>query len=559
MFKIDFNKGYKKVEKVRICLNASKDDIIFSDMANENKAIVEEKVIKNQLCYNYEIDSTIYDTQKIDFGIIFNIKANKSIQYTIINSNNGIKNKKYGEIMIMKDFSFPYSLNYKIDKNLELLFNFYLNCKEETDLNLLDVEIGAIILNEENLAKIEEDQTIKILENSLIRKLDLATRSIILNLDQDFINKFIVDTDIIYYLHLVIINKKQNINQEIKVNAKMFLYELRENSIEKNLYINDELTIESKNISKLYHLNLETNNKLIMKFSSNYPLDDYFSVYFIESIKDNMDIKYLEDNEKPYNKTQIGQMYTLTYENKNTLNVYMAVALKYNKDLSNLNKINYIFKYNTYKPNENPKTYNFSQNYTLTEEQGSHIFKFNVVKSIEESKYYYGEIYIRKIDGYNRLANESLDTYGKIESNYEIVNGKKISEDDGTYTINVSSKIEENNSYYSIILDIYDLNEKFVIFNRISSLDPTPSPSDTPTDTKTDPKEDGDNSLVLKIVIPIAVVVGLLIIILIIIIIRKKKGGELKDNIMKTSFQETEGYGEGGNLLQDKYINDEGY
>ena len=59
--------------------------------------------------------------------------------------------------------------------------------------------------------------------------------------------------------------------------------------------------------------------------------------------------------------------------------------------------------------------------------------------------------------------------------------------------------------------------------------------------------------------IPIAIVVGLLIIILIIILIKKKKGGELKDKIMKTSFQETEGYGEGGNLLQDKYINDEGY
>ena len=59
--------------------------------------------------------------------------------------------------------------------------------------------------------------------------------------------------------------------------------------------------------------------------------------------------------------------------------------------------------------------------------------------------------------------------------------------------------------------------------------------------------------------IPIVIVVVLLIIILIIILIKKKKGGELKDNIMKTSFQETEGYGEGGNLLQDKYINDEGY
>ena len=58
----------------------------------------------------------------------------------------------------------------------------------------------------------------------------------------------------------------------------MFLYELRENLIEKNIYINDELTIEEQNIFKLYHLNLETNNKFIMKFSSNYPLDDYFSV-----------------------------------------------------------------------------------------------------------------------------------------------------------------------------------------------------------------------------------------------------------------------------------------
>ena len=129
----------------------------------------------------------------------------------------------------------------------------------------------------------------------------------------------------------------------------MFLYELRENLIEKNIYINDELTIDEQNIFKLYYLNLETNNKFIMKFSSNYPLDDYFSVYFIESIKANMDIKYLEDKTKPYNKTQIGEMCTLTYENKNTLNVYRVVASKYKKDQINQNQINYIFKYNTYK------------------------------------------------------------------------------------------------------------------------------------------------------------------------------------------------------------------
>ena len=55
--------------------------------------------------------------------------------------------------------------------------------------------------------------------------------------------------------------------------------------------------------------------------------------------------------------------------------------------------------------------------------------------------------------------------------------------------------------------------------------------------------------------IPIIIVVALLIIILVIILIKKKKGGELKDKIMKTFFQETEGYREGGNLLQDKYIN----
>ena len=43
------------------------------------------------------------------------------------------------------------------------------------------------------------------------------------------------------------------------------------------------------------------------------------------------------------------------------------------------------------------------------------------------------------------------------------------------------------------------------------------------------------------------------------ILIKLSISSTLKDNIMKTSFQETEGYGEGGNLLQDKYINDEGY
>ena len=45
----------------------------------------------------------------------------------------------------------------------------------------------------------------------------------------------------------------------------------------------------------------------------------------------------MEDNTKPYNKTQIGEMYTLTYENKNKLNAYRIVASKYKKDQINQN------------------------------------------------------------------------------------------------------------------------------------------------------------------------------------------------------------------------------
>ncbi len=58
------------------------------------------------------------------------------------------------------------------------------------------------------------------------------------------------------------------------------------------------------------------------------------------------------------------------------------------------------------------------------------------------------------------------------------------------------------------------------------------------------PEGDGDNDkteLLLKILIPVGIVLIVGIIILIIVCLKKSSGGELKESIMKTSFQDDAG------------------
>ena len=148
------------------------------------------------------------------------------------------------------------------------------------------------------------------------------------------------------------------------------------------------------------------------------------------------------------------------------------------------------------------------------------IFEFDSIK--KNTNQLNTEIYIRKILKDNLLANESISTFAKIESKYEIIRGNK-NETNGKIRITIP-KISTENYIFSILVDVPDENEKFVISNIfVDDTKPTPIDSDTTDNRGTGNKDeqsnesDGDNSLILKIVIPIVsviLVIGIVFLIL---------------------------------------------
>ena len=124
-----------------------------------------------------------------------------------------------------------------------------------------------------------------------------------------------------------------------------------------------------------------------------------------------------------------------------------------------------------------------------------------------------------------------------------MIQGTK-SESNGKIRIEVPQITEENCSF-SILVDIPNENEKFVISNKVDiEVVPTDIPSDNITDTQSpdntsdNTSDDNDDSLILKIVIPIACVILVIGIVFLILYIRKRRGSELKQSILKTSFNE---------------------
>ena len=542
MFKLIMKKGDSFPETINFCFNATTDDINFDTMKDLNNATI--KLIKhsnNQNCYRYEPDKKYNDINKKDLEIVFNIKAIKDINFVLKNNiNENIKTEKIGEIIEINDFSFPYQLNYLIKNTTsDLLFNIYLNDKNHQGLNLSKVEIGVIILNSTYLLEIIDKPQINILNGSIKETLDYSTRSCSLKISKEYIKNIIKDNNKLeYYLHIVIVNNENNVNDNKNIIGKMFLLEKGQNGeciVGKNNFISDSIILENNtNKFNLYHLKLEQKEKLEIKFSSNYNLNDQFLVYLLEYTNANIDIDFIEKNKKSYKSTSIGQMYTFLYDNKdkNKSDVLLAVVSKFDKNKINLPVINYIFKYNTFlnEAEYNKKVkYEFNENYTLTKDNNKFIFEFDSIKK-DGKVLKNNEIYIRQIKE-KKYLNESFSTYAKIQNNYNLIKFSKKEEGDKT-KITIDN-LENNNYSYSIIIDNLEENEKFVVSNEKKN---EPSPSPSPSD-KNNKKDNGDNSLILKIVIPIAVVVVIVIAILIVLIIKRKKGKKINKDIMKTSFE----------------------
>ena len=498
-FKIVFKKGHDKLKDINFCLNADEKDIEFNTFEDINNCTIAQLYIDNKICYKY-----IPDEQKLnnlnnnDIEIIFNIKSKSDMNYTLENFLvKQIDTKGIGEIISEPEFSFPYELNYLINNtNSDLLFNIFLNDVNQT-FNFDNIEIGVMILNDTYLTYLQKKGEISILDRAKKEKLEQATRTAVLYIKKEEIKDIIgEDIENKYYLHFVFINNDQTINQELT--AKMFLLEKQIDEqyvLDNNIFINNRITFDNSNIINLYHLKMENNTILGIKFSSNYQIDDKFSVYLIDYHADiKIDIDYLENNKKNFIIEQIGQMYTLFLDNNNSnLDITFAVVSKLVKDNIGISNINYMFKYNIYSNEDeyHRKTnYIFNENFTLTEEEEDKtIFEFDSIT--KNGTQLNNEIYIRKILEKDLLPNESISTFAKIESKYEMIEGTKY-DSNGKIRIEVPKIIEENCSF-SILVDIPNENEKFVISNKIENdTKPIPSPTDIPSEEATEEESNSE-------------------------------------------------------------------
>ena len=540
-FKYIEKKGSKFPHLIDFCLNVEENDVFFDEMKEVNNATVIYLKKDKMNCYRYKLDKKYHNIKENDIEIVFDIKAEKDLNYTLQISIPDIASHKIGEIINVKNLSFPYELNYLIEEEQDLLFNIYLTDNNRKGIDFTQIEISYIILNESYL-----DDDIEGTKETL----DPATRTAVITINKDYINQNIGNKNELYFLNIAIMNKNINNNINIEdIGARMFLVNkqnLTDNILPKDSFISDKIIINNSNIFNLYHIKTEKNTFIEIKFSSNYQINDNFLVYFLEYNNETFNIDYIEKNKKPYNTTSNGQMYSFLYDNKETNSDFIfAVVSKLTKEKTDLKEINYIFKYKTYVSNEEydeSSKYFVNDSLTIENQNDKYIIQFDSIKkdnlAISNELYY-----IRKISENKKIKDENFSTYAKIQSEYELIQGEK-SVENGKVKLTLP-KMENPYGFYSILIDYPDDNEKFAVSKKYEKANDGNEGNDKNGEEK-------DNSLILKIVLPIVGgVVLIAVIIIIIVCVRKKKGTELKKSIMKTSFQEE------GDLLDRNYINEE--
>ena len=179
----------------------------------------------------------------------------------------------------------------------------------------------------------------------------------------------------------------------------------------------------------------------------------------------------------------------------------------------------------------------------------------NTKIELEKINSLYSEIYIRRILNRNIMKNEIFNTLSIIGSNYELVNGT-ISYEKEKIIIDIP-KIQKN-EYYSVLINILRMNEKFV-YDTIFYEGKNDSDSDNTDDS--DNKDDSDNNdsdnsdddnnsdnsddndnahkdgndhkvlIIVSVVLPVLIIIGIVV-----LLYFKNKRKNLQNIVMKTSF-----------------------
>ena len=222
-------------------------------------------------------------------------------------------------------------------------------------------------------------------------------------------------------------------------------------------------------------------------------------------------------------KRKIGSInqFEFTLKEDSIKDIILCVATNLQTKKGGISTINYVFKYNTYSLNEyiDIITYNFSE--ILSNKGSSLIFSsINTKSKDNQEDKVYGEISIRKILRTDRLNNEKLDTIAIIESKYDLVNADITRDSKNTNLKNKNMNIK--NEYYSIVINSPIYNQKFV-FNTIP---------------EGIIENSGKKNVLLIVLICVSALIVLLVI-LVVIKIFKNKNKNLKEEVMKTSFEKS--------------------
>ena len=525
-YKLQIKKGDSNFKYCEIWIN--EDNLEFNSMQELNPNAVITKIEGGESnCYKYKFDRRYFNVKKEGIDINFSIKAYMGIYFSILNFVYDIFES--GKIINFDSFVFPYEINIALDDtsdyNNDLLFNFYLNDVNnnninETNIIIDNILVGAVIVNQSLYEELEEKKDSNIFINNtsfntIIQKFDKSTRSVMIKIK----NKIILEGE--YepkYLHVFFY--VNNLNNSILLNkeffGKMFVIEKENNNMqipEVDTFISDQIIIDNQEVINLYNINKKIYGIIEVKFSSNYPINDKFFFYFLKYEKNAIiDLNYCKKNYLNYTDEKIGNMHIFTLGEIKTDNIILAVVSKIKKGEIDLQKINYIFKYKIYENSEYlfRPIYDINEYYNIIEEEDKIIFEFNSIKKKLDANYPKNEIYIRKINKQNIFKNESFDTFAIIESDYELIKGEK-KEENNKIIISVNKTEFNKEDIYSIIYDIFEENEKFVIskFGKIEK--------NHPVDNNNNDLEKYNQKveLLLKIFVPLGIlaIAGLFILI----------------------------------------------
>lgn len=565
LFRIHIPKGSPDVQNIELSINCNKNlEFVFIE-DNINSTLKMTKESTTQKIYEF-IPEKSHSIENQDFDILFNIKANENLDYSVeykkLKSKNeeALKEMKFGQLNKISINSFPLRLFYILPNKMpnfkDLLFNFNI-IENKNSKDTSKITVNSIIINSNNLNEINDTKNYEDIFNdsplSSDKNIDSSTKSLVLNINKEYVNKLtsrINDEDDMV-LYITINNNK---NKKLKLKGELFLY--YENTtdfiIPYNNYISSKLPINITNSFKLYHLQLDNNkDKFIVDFSSNYAFDNDFKISFIDYddnidnikseniIKNSANIKIQENN----NKGGVNQ-FELTFNDNNKKDLFLCVYSNVkDKDLSS---INYIFKYITSNSDDekNRIKYEISNKdvkYTNNTDKNIIELEFEKIKKTSndnKTNYCIGDIYIRTIKQKNKKSKEKLDTITEIQSKYKIINGNIIDQND-KIKIELPYSDDIKKQYISIFINLPGENEKFA-YNALY------------IDKNKKNKDKEKNSLFWIIVISAGSAFLLLIAIIIIICIVKNKKGNLENEVNKISFKN-----DSSNRLNDDDDDDE--